>query len=97
MDYSPDRYGPPIPPPKQQRDGDKGGGQVLAKVTKRVMATVTRVASNDDGNDNDGKSNGDGIMGGRQARTRAMAVGTTVAGNNEGNGDGNEGGKQQRV
>ncbi len=31
-----------------------------AEATKRVIAMATRVVSNDDGNDNNGKSNGDG-------------------------------------
>ncbi len=34
-----------------------------AEVTKRGIATATRVASNDDGNGNGGKSDGDGNKG----------------------------------
>ncbi len=58
------------------------------------MATAMRVASNDDGNGNGGKSDGDSNEGGRRAiATRAMAVVTTVVGDNEGNSEGNEGGR----
>ncbi len=61
-----------------------------AKTTKRVMATMTRVASDKEGY-------GNGNKGGRQATAmRAMAAMTTVVGNNEGNGNGDEGGGQQR-
>ncbi len=61
-----------------------------AKKTKRVMTTMTRVASNDkgDGDVNEGDE--------RATATRAMVVTTTVVGNNEGNGNGDEGGGQQR-
>ncbi len=50
-----------------------------AEATKRVIATGTRVASNDDGNGDGGKSNGNGNKGAGQATTRAMAAGMTVA------------------
>jgi hypothetical protein len=36
--------------------GDKGGGQVKAEATKRAITTATRVASNDDGDSDGGKS-----------------------------------------
>ncbi len=58
------------------------------------MAMAPRVAINNKGNGDGGKSNGDNDKGGEQARTGAMAAAMTVAGNNEGNGDGNLGGKQ---
>ncbi len=47
-------------------DGDKGGRRatLMEAVTKRVIATVTTVASNKEGNDNGGMSNGDGNEGG---------------------------------
>jgi hypothetical protein len=44
-------------------DGDEGGGQVKAEVTKRAITTATRVVSDDDGNGNGGKSDGDGNEG----------------------------------
>ncbi len=50
-----------------------------AKVTKRVITTATRVASNDDGDGNGGKSNGNGDEGAGRVTTRAMAAVTTVA------------------
>ncbi len=50
-----------------------------AEVTKRVIMMATRVASNDDGAGNGGKSNGDGNKGVGRVTTRAMAVATTVA------------------
>jgi hypothetical protein len=52
---------------------------VKAEVTKRAIATATRVASNDDGNGNGGKSDGNGDKGAGQATTRVMAAATTVA------------------
>ncbi len=55
-----------------------------AKATKRAMATVTRVASNDEGDGNGDKS------GRRATATRAMAAATTVVGEDEGGGDSNE-------
>ncbi len=65
-----------------------------AEAMKRAIATATRVASNDDGNGNDGKSDSNGNEGAGRATTRAMVVGTTMAGDDEGNCNGNEGGKQ---
>ncbi len=69
-----------------------------AEATKRVMAMATRVASkNEDGNDGSGKSNGNCNKAGRHVTAkRAMAVATTVVGNDEGDGNGVEGGGQQR-
>jgi hypothetical protein len=52
---------------------------VKVEATKRAITTATRVASNDDGNDNGSKSNGDGNEGAGRATTRAMAAATTVA------------------
>ncbi len=77
-------------PPERQRNSKESGRQVKAEATKRAIAMAMRVASNDDGNGNGGKSYGDGNEGGGQAKTRAMAAATTVVGNNEGNGNGNE-------
>jgi hypothetical protein len=43
--------------------------------TKRAMATMTRVAGQEEGNDNGGKSDGNGDKGGGQATaTRAMVT-----------------------
>jgi hypothetical protein len=53
--------------------------QVKAEVTMRVIATVTMVASNDNGIGDGGKSNGNGNEGAEQAATRVMAAATTVA------------------
>ncbi len=50
-----------------------------AETTKRAITTASRVASNDDGAGNGGKSDGDGDECARQATTRAMAAATTVA------------------
>ncbi len=46
------------------------------EATKRVIATATRVVSNDDGDGDGGKSNGNGDEGAGQATTRAMVVAT---------------------
>jgi hypothetical protein len=59
---------------------------VKAEATKRMITTAKRVASNDNGAGNGGKSDGDGDKGAGRATTRAMAAATTVAGD--------EGGKQ---
>jgi hypothetical protein len=59
--------------------GNKGGGRVKAEATKRAIPTATRVASNDNGTGNSGKSDGDGNKGAGQATTRAMVAATTVA------------------
>ncbi len=47
----------PIPHPRWG-DSNKHGRRVKADATKRAIAMATRVASNDDGDDNSGKSNG---------------------------------------
>ncbi len=45
-----------LPSPSEWRcNGNKGGGQVKAKATKRVMAMATRVASNNKDNGNGNK------------------------------------------
>jgi hypothetical protein len=59
--------------------GDKGGGQVKAEATKRAITMATRVASNEDGTGNGGKSDGYGNEGAWRVTTRAMAAATTVA------------------
>ena len=51
----------------------------MAMATKRAVTMAARVASNDDGAGNGGKSDGDGDECARQATTRAMAAATTVA------------------
>jgi hypothetical protein len=54
-----------------------------------------RVARDNDGNGDSGKSDGNGNEGGGQVTaTRAKAAAMTVVGNNEGDGDNNEGGRQ---
>jgi hypothetical protein len=57
---------------------------VKAKATKRAIATVTRVASNNKGNGNSNKG------GGQVTETRAMAAAMTVVGKDEGGGNSNE-------
>jgi hypothetical protein len=52
---------------------------VKAEAMKRAIAMAMRVVSDDNGNVNGGKSNGDGDEGAGQATTRAMAAATTVA------------------
>ncbi len=59
--------------------GNEGGRQVKAEATKRAITMVTRVASDDDGTGNDGKSDGNGNKGAGRATTKAMAAATTVA------------------
>jgi hypothetical protein len=51
---------------------------VKAEATKRAITMATRMASDDDGAGNGGKSDGNGDKGVGQATTRAMAVATTV-------------------
>ncbi len=77
--------------------GNEGGGQVKAEGTKRGITTATRVASNDDGACDGGKSDGDGNEGAGRVTMRAMAAATTVvtmrvASNKEG-----EGGKAMEI
>ncbi len=67
-----------------------------AEATKRAIAMATRVASDDDGNGDSGKSNGDGNEGAGQATMRAMVAATTVAGEDEGNCNGDEGGERRQ-
>ncbi len=67
-----------------------------AEATKRAVAMAAKVASDDDGDGNGGKSDGISNEGGGRETTRAMAAATTMAGNDEGNCNGNEGGEQQR-
>ncbi len=50
-----------------------------SEATKRAIATTTRVASNDNGDGNGSKSDGNSNKGAEQATMRAMAVVTTVA------------------
>jgi hypothetical protein len=66
---------------------------VKAEAIKRGITTATRVASDDDGNSDSGKSDGDGNEGVRQATTRAMAAVTTVAAMRVASNKEDEGGK----
>ncbi len=50
-----------------------------AKTTKRAITMATRVASDDNGDGNGGKSDGDSNEGAGQVTMRAMVVATTVA------------------
>ncbi len=50
-----------------------------AEATKRAITMATRVASNDDGAGDGGKSTGNGDEGAGRATTWAMAAATTVA------------------
>jgi hypothetical protein len=59
---------------------------VKAEATKKAITMATRVASNDGGNGNGGKSDGNGNKGAGQATTRAMAVAMRVASDEEGEG-----------
>jgi hypothetical protein len=52
---------------------------VNAEAIKRVITMATRVASNDNGAGDGGKSNGDGDEGVGRATTRAMVAATNVA------------------
>jgi hypothetical protein len=52
---------------------------VKAEATKRAITTRTRVASNDNGAGDGGKSNGNGDKGVGQATMRVMAAATTGA------------------
>jgi hypothetical protein len=63
---------------------------VKAEATKRAIVTATRVASDDDGNRDGNKSNGNSNKGGGQATMRAMAAAMTVVGDDEGNGGSNK-------
>ncbi len=56
-----------------------------AKAMKKAIVMATRVASDGDGDGNGGKSDSNVNEGAGQATMRAMAVVTTVAGDDEGN------------
>ncbi len=64
-----------------------------SEATKRVITTVMRVASDNNGNGNGGKSNGNGDKVAGRATTRAMAVATTVAAMRVASDEEGEGGK----
>ncbi len=64
-----------------------------AEATKRVITTAMRVASDEDGNGDSGKSDGNGEEGAGRATTRAMAVATTVAATRVASDEEGEGGK----
>jgi hypothetical protein len=84
------RIGMVLPsPPKQRCDSNKGGRRVKVEATKRAIAAGMRVASNDNGNGNGGKSNGDSNKDGGQVTMRAMGATTTVAGDDKGNDNSN--------
>ncbi len=80
-------------PPPPDAAQHKGGKQVKAEVTKRVITTATRVASNGDGDGDGGKSDGDGDKGAGRATTRAMAAAMTVAAMRVASNEEGEGGK----
>ncbi len=62
-------------------DGDKGGGQAMAAAMKRVMVLATRVACNEEGNGDSGKSNGNGNkVGGQVTASRAIPSATVMRG-----------------
>jgi hypothetical protein len=65
---------------------------VKAEATKRAITTATRVASNEDGDGNGGKSDGDDEGVGR-GTTRAMEAATTVAAMRVASDEEGEGGK----
>ncbi len=65
-----------------------------AEATKRAITTATRVASDDDGAGNGGKSNCKGDEGAGRATTRAMAAATTVAAMRMASNEENEGAGQ---
>ncbi len=46
-----------------RRNGNEGGGQVKAEAMKRAITTAMRVASDDDGAGDGGKSDGNGDKG----------------------------------
>ncbi len=64
-----------------------------AEAMKRVITTATRVASNDNGDGDGGKSNGGGDDGAERATTRAMAVAMTVVAMRVASNEEGEGGK----
>ncbi len=64
-----------------------------AEAMKRAITTATRVASNDDGNGDGGKSDGDGNKGAGRATTRLMAAATTLAAMRVASNEEGEGGK----
>jgi hypothetical protein len=92
-------------------DKDKGGERVMAirammlvTATTWAMVMAKRVAGNEEGNGNCGKSDGNGSKGGGQATamrvmamatatatTWAMASATRLAGNKEGKAEGSKG------
>ncbi len=64
-----------------------------AEATKRAIMMATRVASNDDGNGNSGRSDGDGNKGAGQATRRVMAASTNMAAMRVASDEEGEGGK----
>jgi hypothetical protein len=66
---------------------------VKAEATKREITTTTRVASNDDGNGDGGKSDGYGNEDVGRATMRAMVVATTVVAMRVASEEEGEGGK----
>ena len=68
-----------------------------AEVTKRVITTATRVASDDDGPGDGGKSNGDGNKGAGRATMRAMVAAMTVAAMRVASNEEGEGGKAMEM
>ncbi len=68
-----------------------------AEAIKRAIMMATRVASNDDGNGDSGKSDGDGNEGAGRATMRAMAAATTVAEMRVASDEEGEGGKAMEM
>ncbi len=64
-----------------------------AEAMKRAITTVTRVASDDDGNGDGGKSDGNSDKGAGRATTREMAAAMTVAAMRVASDEEGEGGK----
>ncbi len=68
-----------------------------AEATKRAIVTAARVASNDAGDGNGGKSNGDGDEGAEQGTARVMVAATTVAAMRVASAKEGEGGKAMEM
>jgi hypothetical protein len=80
-----------------RHNGDEGDRGVKAEATKRAITTATRVASNDNGNGDGGKSDGNDDEGAGRATMRAMAAARTVAGMRLASNKEGEGGKAMEM
>jgi hypothetical protein len=85
---------PPSDAARRQRGwrASEGRGDKAGNIT-----TVTRVASDDNGNGDGGKSDGNGDKGAGRATTRVMAVATTVAAMRVASDEEGEGGKAMEM